>query len=80
MKVLNIRRLQGSGAIARFDIEITEHLRLFSLNLKKTADGRIRAFAPHAIGRHTASFHPVLAQQITEAAVAALGATANDES
>ncbi|MET3523737.1 hypothetical protein [Mesorhizobium abyssinicae] len=74
MKILSIRPLlQGSGAEARFDVEINEHLRLFGLLLKRTTNG-LRTHAPNSCGKHTATFHPVLAEQITAAAVAALGA------
>lgn len=78
MKIIAIRRLQTPGAEARFDVEISEHLRLFGLSLRRNAGGQMRTVAPHSCGRHVASFHPVLAQQITEAAVAALGAAAHD--
>lgn len=71
MRILSIRPLQGVGAEARFDVEINEHLRLFGLLLKRTANG-LRTHAPHSCGKHTASFHPTLAKQITAAAVAAL--------
>lgn len=77
MRILAIRRLQASGAEARFDVEINEHLRLFSLNLRKTPDGRYRTYAPNSCGKDVASFHPSLAQEITEAAVAALRAAAH---
>lgn len=80
MRILSIRSLVGTGAIARFDIELSEHVRLYSLVLRKTPDGRLRTYAPNSCGKHVASFHPIIAKQITEAAVAALagGGTAND--
>lgn len=76
MKILSIRPLQGPGAVARFDVEINEHLRLFGLLLKHTANG-LRSYSPHSCGKHVASFHPILAQQITAAAIAALEAAAD---
>lgn len=72
MKILSIRPLEGPGAVARFDVEINEHLRLFSLNLRRTPDGRWRTYAANSCGKHVASFHPDLAEKITTAAVAAM--------
>ncbi len=75
MKILEIRpEPNGSGGsvVASFDIELSDHLRLFHMILRRTPDGRMRSFAPNAFGKHAATFHPALAEQITEAAVAAL--------
>lgn len=72
MRVIDIRPQNGPSAIAHFDVEISEHLRLYNLVLRKTPDGRLRTYAPNACGKHTATFHPFLAKQITEAATAAL--------
>ncbi|ASP89709.1 hypothetical protein CDO26_37205 (plasmid) [Sinorhizobium meliloti] len=58
--------------MAYFDIEIGPHLRLFNMVLKIGPDGRPRSYAPKARGKRAASFHPDLAQQITDAAEAAL--------
>lgn len=72
MKILNIRPSRSPGALAHFDVELTEHLRLFNLTLRPSKEGSLRAFAPKAGGKHAATFHPILAQQIIEAAKAAL--------
>jgi hypothetical protein len=40
--------------------------------LRHSKDGDLRAFAPKANGKHAATFHPVLCNQITETAAAAL--------
>ncbi|MEP7457078.1 hypothetical protein [Phyllobacterium sp. SB3] len=72
MRILSIRALTGTGALARFDLELNEHVRLFGLLLKKFPDGKYRTHAPNSCGKHVASFHPVIAEQITRAAVAAL--------
>lgn len=77
MKIMSIRPLEGPGAVARFDVELSEHLRLFSLNLRRTPDGRWRTYAANSCGKHVVSFHPTLADQITRAAVAALEAIAD---
>lgn len=78
MKILDIRPVSGAGAEARFDVEINENLRLFGLLLKRSRSGALRTYSPNNCGRHTASFHPSLATQITAAAVAALEAAADD--
>ncbi|WP_224647223.1 hypothetical protein [Mesorhizobium sp. BR-1-1-8] len=51
---------------------MTDQLRLFGLALTKNADGAWRTYAPRNSGVRVASFHPVLADEITRAAVAAL--------
>ncbi|PLU03810.1 hypothetical protein BMJ29_21000 [Sinorhizobium medicae] len=76
MQILSIRPTAGVKEAAYFDVEISPHLRLFNLILRRTPDGRFRTFAPKAFGKHAASFHPELAQQITDAAAAALGGNA----
>lgn len=79
MRILSIRALQGPGALARVDVELSEHVRLYSLLLKKNQDGKVRIHAPHSCGKHVATFHPVIAKEITDAAIAALReATAYD--
>ncbi|MFC3164961.1 hypothetical protein [Ciceribacter thiooxidans] len=79
MEIHNLRPAAGRNERALFDVQIGPHLRLFSLVLKEGPDGRLRTFAPKAFGKHAASFHPELAQQITDAAVAVMeGKAAND--
>lgn len=79
MEIHNLRPAAGRNERAIFDVQIGPHLRLYSLILKEGPDGRLRTFAPKAFGKHAASFHPELAQQITNAAVAALsGGAAHD--
>ncbi|WP_413709371.1 hypothetical protein [Rhizobium sp. Rhizsp82] len=72
MNVLAIRPSVGGRDVAMFDIEIGPHLRLFNLILRESSDGRLRTYSPRAFGKHAASFHPELAQQMTDAAIAAL--------
>jgi hypothetical protein len=72
MQILSIRPAAGAKELAYFDIEISPHLRLFNLILKLGPDGRPRTYASKVFGKHAASFHPTLAQQITDAAEAAL--------
>jgi hypothetical protein len=74
VRVIQIRALRSNGGrdIATFDVAITEHLRLFDLTLRKSEDGGYRTYAPKAAGKHAASFHPDLANQLSAAALAAL--------
>ncbi|WP_064692010.1 hypothetical protein [Rhizobium aegyptiacum] len=72
MEIHNLRPAAGTNERAIFDVQIGPHLRLYNLVLKESPDGRLRTFAPKVFGKHAASFHPELAQQITNAAVAAM--------
>lgn len=71
MQILSIRPAAGASTLAVFDVELTPHLRLFNMVLKRGPDGCPRTYAPKVSGKHAASFHPELAQQITNAAAAA---------
>ncbi|MGV8939812.1 MAG: hypothetical protein ACOH2J_22065 [Allorhizobium sp.] len=73
MRIIDVRPASRPADLAIFDVEIGPHLRLFNIALRRTPDGRHRILAPNAWGKHSASFHPELAEQITQAAVAALG-------
>ena len=72
MKILNLRPAVGPKTLAYFDVEIGEHLRIYNLMLRRTDDGKLRTVAPNACGKHAATFHPVLGEQISQAAAAAL--------
>lgn len=79
MQILNVRPPGRPNDLAVFDVAIGPHLRIFNLALRRTADGRLRILAPNACGKHSVSFHPELADQITKAAAAAVGgSTAHD--
>lgn len=74
-KILSVRPAPfgaGERTIAFIDVEISENLRLYNLALRSTSGGRMRTFSPNAMGKHTATFTPALAELITQAAVAAL--------
>ncbi|MDX0105491.1 hypothetical protein CN135_11035 [Sinorhizobium meliloti] len=76
MKVIDIRPPVRMNDLAVFDVEIGHHLRLYNLSLRRTPSGRLRTLAPNACGKHSASFHPELAEQLTKAAEAAMGGLA----
>ncbi|MGU3495744.1 hypothetical protein ACLBXM_17020 [Xanthobacteraceae bacterium A53D] len=78
MRIISLRPAgRGTPTLAHFDVELTPHLRLHNLALKRTANGQLRSFAPACRGRHAASFHPELGEQITSAAAAAWEAAAH---
>ena len=58
--------------IAKFDVELTDSIRLYAMRLLQTAGGKHLVYAPSAGGKRCASFAPDLAIEITSAAVAAL--------
>lgn len=72
MRILNIEPDPGAtGVAARFDIELNAYIRLYGLTLRHHPSG-YRTVAPNLRGRHSATFHPELAERITSVAVAAL--------
>lgn len=79
MKIIDVRPPGRPKDLAVFDIEIGPHLRLYNLTLRKSPDGRLRTLAPNAAGKHSATFHPDLAEQITRAAAAAIGGLAAND-
>lgn len=81
MKILNISPALHAGAdrfpcVATFDAEIAGTLRLYGLRLLKSPSGRLLTYAPKTSGKRCATFAPDLADQITAAAIAALGGRA----
>lgn len=79
MEITDVRPTGRPKDIAVFDVQIGPHLRLYNLTLRRTPDGRLRTLAPNAAGKHSASFHPELAEKITLAAAAAIGGYAANE-
>ena len=74
MRILSIRPAPpGSGStLARFDLEMTEDLRIFNLRLTARSSGGHSVFAPNAMGARVATFSNRLVDQIASAALAAL--------
>lgn len=74
MRILSIRPYGGgTGSLARFDVELPTGIRIFSLDLKRAADGSYRVWGPHAFGGRVVTFPPNITAQISQAALAALG-------
>lgn len=82
MQILSIRPVPPGGAgktIARFDIAIDDHIKLFELKLIRRSDGSNYAFGPNTGGARVMSFSPAFSEEIASAASAALkGVSAND--
>lgn len=79
MEILEIRReASGGNTIARFDVQLGEHLRMFNLKLVRGRSG-LRVYAPSAYGSNVATFTPQLADHLVRAATAALGEESIDE-
>lgn len=59
MKIINLRPVDGAGsAVARFDIQITEEVKLLHWILRRREDGKLRAYPPsvrHSIGDGSAA-------------------------
>jgi hypothetical protein len=74
MHILDIRRDDGAGAtVARFDIELSEHVRLYNMRLVPARQGGYRVYPPSAFGSNVATFSPALTARIATLAVAAFG-------
>lgn len=73
MKILSIRPAPpGSATLARFDLELNEHLKLFNLALRQRPGDRSWTVAPNAFGERTAAFGEQFNRAISDMALAAL--------
>ncbi|RUU45005.1 hypothetical protein EOC93_08735 [Mesorhizobium sp. M6A.T.Ce.TU.002.03.1.1] len=74
MHILSIKpEPPGCGnVIARFDVALTDELRLFGLRLTERTAGGYAVYAPNAMGRRCATFSEKLVHEIARAALAAL--------
>ena len=73
LKILDIRPSpQGSATLARFDLELNDHLKLFNLALRQRGKDRCWTVAPNAFSERTAAFGEQFNRAISELALAAL--------
>jgi hypothetical protein len=76
MKLLTVTSSHGgSGAvreIARFDLQLSDDVRLYGLRLMQTPERRHLTYAPSSGGRRFATFALSLVDDITAAAISAL--------
>jgi len=77
MRIMYCHPTKESGrrdCVAFVDVEVNEHLRLYSLRLVRQSDGNYFLYAPQAGQRRTATFSKPLAERLTALAVEAYGA------
>ncbi|MER8743864.1 hypothetical protein NKH54_12340 [Mesorhizobium sp. M1004] len=74
MQILSIRpEPPGAGSVvARFDLELSDQLRMFGLRLVKKPDGHRAIYAPNSGGVRVVTFGATLVQEIANAAEAAI--------
>ncbi|NTA35992.1 hypothetical protein [Agrobacterium salinitolerans] len=69
----------GNRAIATFDLELDDNVRLYALRLLEMRDGKHFVFAPQSGSRRVATFRREFAEALTNLALEELKAvTAND--
>lgn len=73
MRIIDIRPSPpGSTTLARFDLELNDHLKLFNLALRQRGDDRCWTVAPNAFQERTAAFGEQFNRAISDMALAAL--------
>jgi hypothetical protein len=74
VKILDARpEPPGCGnVIARVDIALSDHVKVYNLKVSQRADGGYAVFAPNALGSRVVTFSRELVAEIASAAVAAL--------
>lgn len=73
MRIIDIRPSPpGSTTLARFDLELNEHLKLFNLALRQRQGDRSWTVAPNAFQDRTAAFGEQFNRAISDMAFAAL--------
>lgn len=73
MKILSIRPAPpGGSTIARFDLELNDHLKLFNLALRQRGDEPAHVLAPNAFQERTAGFSASFSKALAELALKSL--------
>lgn len=78
MHILYCHRLDepvkdGTRCIAAVDVQLNDHIRLYSLRLLQMPDGAHRLYAPQAGKRRVATFSKPMAEHLTDLALKAWG-------
>jgi hypothetical protein len=69
MRILSIRPAPpGGGTLARFDLELNDHLRLYNLALRQRGDEPAHVMAPNAFQERTAGFSASFNKALAELA------------
>ena len=73
MKIIAIRPAPpGSSTLARFDLELNQHIRLFNLALRQRGDEPAHVMAPNAFQERTAGFSASFNKALAELALNSL--------
>lgn len=73
MRIIDIRPSPpGSTTLARFDLQLNDHLKLFNLALRQRGGDRCWTVAPNAFHERTAAFGDQFNRAISDMALAAL--------
>ncbi|MGY3117924.1 hypothetical protein ACVWXQ_001861 [Bradyrhizobium sp. S3.14.4] len=81
MRILSIRPAPpGGSTLARFDLELNDHLRLYNLALRQRPGDRSWTVAPNAFSERTAAFGEQFNRAISDMALAALMELPADDS
>ncbi|WP_445222165.1 hypothetical protein ACKWRH_21105 [Bradyrhizobium sp. Pa8] len=73
MKILSIRPSPpGSTTLARFDLQLNDHLKLFNLPLRQRDGDRCWTVAPNAFHERTAAFGESFNRAISDLALKSL--------
>mgnify|MGYP001304289756 CR=1 FL=1 len=73
MRILNIRPAPpGSATLARFDLELNDHLRLFNLALRQRGNEPAHVCAPNAFNERVAGFSAPFNKALAELALNSL--------
>lgn len=73
MRIISIRPAPpGSTTLARFDLELNDHLKLYNLALRQRPGERSWTVAPNAFSERTAAFGEQFNRAISDLALAKL--------
>lgn len=73
MRILSIRPAPpGSATLARFDLELNDHLRLFNLALRQRGSEAAHVCAPNAFNERVAGFSAPFNRALAELALKSL--------
>lgn len=73
MKILSIRPAPpGGSTLARFDLELNQHIRLFNLALRQRGDEPAHVMAPNAFNERVAGFSASFNKALSELALKSL--------
>lgn len=70
MRIMSIRPAPpGSATLARFDLQLNDHLKLYNLALRQRGDDPAHVCAPNAFGERVAGFSASFNKALAELAL-----------